>query len=266
MKKNLLITMGCSLTEGVGCYDDTMISGSGLTRYNKNTFPSLYLDIFEKSKNMFHKCGWPNHVGKGLGYDEVINLGRGGSSTSGQVKAFVEKYLDFDFTDYNVNIIWKLTDPSRFSFYTKGSIKDIGPSFSNEPIGYEYINFVNNLELDTILEQIFYIKLMNEVCNSKRYNLVLSHISGISFDYLTKFYKTDLYITNHLDNIMPDFDNNNSYVSPICNHPSKIGYSIIAKNMITEIKKNHPHFVVGTPKNEIKWKWDGDVNSYKSII
>ena len=42
----------------------------------------------------------------------------GGTSNSGHVKTFVERILPQDLSEWNVLIVWMLTDPSRFSFYS----------------------------------------------------------------------------------------------------------------------------------------------------
>ena len=51
--------MGCSMTEGVGCYD--LNNMGGYSQYNK--MPKPYYDIQFKN---FHKLGWPNRLGRKL--------------------------------------------------------------------------------------------------------------------------------------------------------------------------------------------------------
>ena len=259
--------MGCSLTEGVGCFDEELIKNTKLTRESSSEYPNSneYIEIQKKSLNLFHEHGWPNQVGRALGYDKVINIGKGGSSTSGQLKSFIEIFYGNTLPHYNVTIIWKLTDPSRFSFYSHGRIVNLMLNYDNSGISKEYLNFINDIELDTTLEQVFYIKLMEEFCKSRGYNLVLSHISEHSYEYLIETYKSKHYIADSLKKILPDF-NNEIFLSPICYHPSKLGYVEIAKNMVREIKINHPHVVVGNPKETIDWKWCGNRSEMGNLI
>ena len=61
-----------------------------------------------------------------LKYDRYVNMGIGGSSTSGQVKLFYEK-LSFieSLKEYDVLLVWLLPIPFRFSFYTQGANADV---------------------------------------------------------------------------------------------------------------------------------------------
>jgi hypothetical protein len=127
-----------------------------------NTWHEKYLEIYNKNINNFREKGWPNKLGMMLGYDKVINLGLAGSSTSGQVKVFVEKYLDKDLSNYNVTVVWLLTEPSRFSFYREMGVCNILPAENyniDNKIGPAYLNFIKDINLDPMLEQIFYIKI-----------------------------------------------------------------------------------------------------------
>ena len=67
MKPKLLITLGCSLTEGVGCYNLDLLP--------KNPNQDYFLDLkLEKHSKRFLKYGWPNVLGNHLNYDLVINM------------------------------------------------------------------------------------------------------------------------------------------------------------------------------------------------
>ena len=179
MKKKLLITMGCSYTEGVGCYDVDKMSKS----VHYALLPREEEIIQRKN---FHRLGWPNRLGKKLGYDKVINLGLGGSSTSGQVKQFFEKHVDKDLSEWDVLIVWLLSEPSRISFYKNGCIENFCPSDSNT-MYVEYLKWINQTnydsDVDLFLENIFHIKIIEQLCESKGYSLLL-----------TPAYKSELFI------------------------------------------------------------------------
>jgi hypothetical protein len=71
MKKKLLITLGCSYTEGVGCYESRFLE-------NNNPKPGIFWpDAYEGSRARFHAEGWPAKLQKLLNYDHLINLGKG---------------------------------------------------------------------------------------------------------------------------------------------------------------------------------------------
>jgi len=258
MKKKLLITMGCSFTEGVGCYD---VSNMDELKF----YGDLPKEQFIHQTNNFHKLGWPNRLGKKLGYDKVINLGLGGSSISGQVKQFSEKYLDKDFSEYDVLLVWLLTDPSRISFYSNGMINCI-VSNSNEPIYNEYIKLID-ITLDTILEQIFYIKMMENICENKGYQLLITPLlKNKLIEQLYSLYVSDYYLTHPLTSIPGEIISNKKYW---CNIPegdchfNEDGYEYMANRMNQIIRDDFPHLVSTKSNNELEWEWDGEPFKWK---
>ena len=94
MKKNLLVTLGCSFTEGVGCYD-----------MENNPTDKVFWEMDKEEAAIhiphFHKYGWPNLVGGQLGFDNVLNLGFGGSANSEHVKKFVERVIG-KYEEFNI--------------------------------------------------------------------------------------------------------------------------------------------------------------------
>ena len=255
MKKKLLITMGCSHTEGVGCYDvDNM---SQLTHYA--CLPRKEEIIQRKN---FHKLGWPNRLGKKLGYDKVINLGLGGSSISGQVKQFFEKYVDVDLSDWDVLIVWLLSEPSRISFYMGGIVENFCQS-NSQAMYMEYLKLINQTnydpDIDLLLENIFHIKIIEQVCVSKRYSLLLT--PGYDEKIFTKLFtlhKSKYYLNKNPKSLLKE-ELWNTYRCNIPegdSHLNAEGYEIFASRIYDEIKLNHPH-LVSNPKNKLTWQWDG---------
>jgi hypothetical protein len=254
VKKKLLITMGCSHTEGVGCYDiskmDKLVHYGDLTPHQ-----SMY------QRHNFHKLGWPNRLGKKLGYDKVINLGFGGSSTSGQVKQFSEKYLDKDLSEYDVLIVWLLSDASRISFYSNKKNLDLVAQ-STQGLYKEYVRFISDIYIDTMLEQIFYIKMMEQICENKKYSLLLTpSYSNTPPTLLYSMYKSKYYLNQDKKTVMDDISKKNEY---LCNipegdgHYNVDGYEKLANVIADNISKLHPHLIVNPPKDEIEWEWDGE--------
>jgi len=260
-KPKLLITMGCSFTEGVGCYDVSKMD-------ELKSYVSLPYEQFIHQTNNFHKLGWPNRVGKKLGYDKVINLGLAGSSNSGQVKQFSEKYLDKDFSEYEVLIIWLLTEPSRISFYSGGTILDIVPK-SNNTLYNEYVRTIQDITIDTTLEEIFYIKMMEQICENKGYSLLISPLTSyISHDSLYSIYKSKYYLNpSPISPTEEIFDR--KYLCDIPKgdtHFNELGYEKLSNNIMDNIRKFHPHLITNTPKDDIEWEWDGFSLNWNELI
>ena len=160
--------MGCSMTEGRGSYDPTTFTslGENIRLVNK------------KNEKRFLKYSWGSVLQEKLKYDRYVNMGIGGSSTSGQVKLFYEK-LSFieSLKEYDVLLVWLLPIPFRFSFYTQGANADIIPGSvayhdktEDSEIDKAYIKFLDDLWHDSFLEQNFYkniIKLSTEYLGFK---------------------------------------------------------------------------------------------------
>ena len=267
MKKKLLITMGCSLTEGVGCYDINTIPKE-LLNSDKNSYKiSDFMEIYDLNLPRFHELGWPNHVGKKLGYDKVINLGFGGSSTSSQVKLFFEKYPTETFDAWEVLIIFMLPDPARFSFYINNKIKSYVPTNRNESIAVDYLKSINNIKYDTSLEQIFYIKLMEEVCKNRNFNFIYFNHSHLINEFISKLYPNENQLMGSKSYEGPgdDWDHSIEFYSPVCNHPNEHGYAAISNYICDDIYNQFPQYV-GNPKDEIEWEWNGESIDHSDII
>ena len=236
MGKNTLVVMGCSMTEGHGCWGD----------FNKQiTKVDDMLKLRKKYRNRFYEFGWPNIVAKELGFDKVINLGKTGSSTSGQLKFFKEQ----NFGNDNVYIIWMLTEPIRFSFYKKGKIKNINPA-GGTPIGNSYIDFVDDITLDSCLEQLFYIKCMIDICKLNNYNLLITHWNSASKHTQLLDDVTDNYLQKVPKTILPT---NKKVISNVCGHPKELGYDWMAKTILKEIKNNNKNFIISDKKDKLEY-------------
>ena len=81
--------MGCSMTEGRGSYDPTTFTslGENIRLVNK------------KNEKRFLKYSWGSVLQEKLKYDRYVNMGIGGSSTSGQVKLFYEKLSFIEYSN-----------------------------------------------------------------------------------------------------------------------------------------------------------------------
>lgn len=263
MKRRLLITLGCSFTEGVGCYDFN-INPDG------KHYTLLPLQDKLKTQKKFHELGWPNTVGKSLGFDKVLNIGAGGTANSTHLKLFVDKVLpriNSIKKEYDIFLIWVMTEPSRFSFYTNDSIFNFIPSGVGDYRNSNYFKMEHAYLVDMpevtegpSREQAFLIKLSEFMFSSL----------GIEFIYSSwspEFLKIYEYVNSvHFLDPSPHYievSQNINDLSPICNHPNEKGYEKMANKIIPLVKKYHPLFYTSSKKlSEFSWEWDGDVIYY----
>jgi hypothetical protein len=281
-KKKLLITMGCSLTEGYGCFDTSTfdyIPEKPLVEYNK------FYEIIIKNKPNFHVNSWPYRLQRKIKYDTLINLGKGGSSTSGQLKSFIEKYFYKDFSDeYDVLVIWALPESSRISFYRNGKNIDIITSMLEEKrkwrnfeevyfdLGESYVSFMGDTLLDPMLEQSFYVKCMSLICSQKKYQFLFTTFGGIGdTDYkknIISLYPNEgnLYLKQKR-NLFPNFIENPNMKSLVCGHPNDIGYEYVSDVIFETIKNEYSYLMNNSEPGMYESIYNGDyIQHTKNLI
>ena len=144
MKKKLLITLGCSFTEGVGAYDLNKIPSVHRPNNIGNDF---VVERYKLYRPRFHMHSWSRYLQKSLNYDVLINLGLGGSSDSNAIKRFIEVFYENSLSEnYDVLVVWGLTFPERISFYKDGKNVSILPGYkhgdtNHYSLGVSYNNF-----------------------------------------------------------------------------------------------------------------------------
>jgi hypothetical protein len=259
MKKKLLITLGCSFTEGVGAWDPNIEQPN----LDGGILPQ---EIYQKHRENFHKESWPVKLQKHLNYHRCINLGLGGSSTSGQLKRFMEILDDYKKLkdEYEILIVWMITAPFRISFYKGNRVIDLitghhrgGPNKSNFNLFNEYISFLEKPDEDLLLEQLFYIKVMREICIANGFHLLHTGINLLNVLTLKNIYPEMPLLDTLTDFIVPNLGENLRFKSKYCYHPNELGYEVIAKNIYTKIDKEYPHLVNHTQVDNLEWSWDG---------
>jgi hypothetical protein len=260
MKKKLLITLGCSYTEGMGCYDFTNFPKDATVYSNGVTKKQCDYQF-----DQFHKKGWPNKLGKLLGYDKVLNMGLGGSSQSSNMKVFMQKYRNFNFSEYEVFILWWIPNSHRFSFYRdRKSFSIISNSYGDsfdvvDVLGKSYLNFIQRYPEDCVLETKFYLDLMEDYCEFKGYKLLWVSEED---DYLKKSN-----ISSWLGVSIGDIKANlpEHKINPSCFHPNELGYDIISQNIYNTLKQLHPYLIPSIPTTNMEWEWDGKPIQNNSI-
>jgi len=251
MKPKLLITLGCSYTEGMGCYD--------FTNFPKNS--NIFSNNVTKSQvdyqfTQFHEHGWPNKLGKLIGYDRVLNLGYGGASPSFNMKVFMQKYRNFNFSNWDVFLFWWIPQSHRFSFYKSKKVYNILPNqHSNDNdieniIGKNYLNLIEYYPEDCILETNFYLGLMEDYCKLKGFNFLWF---SEEWEYLIKN-NLNSWVGLGGDELLrlPS-----AYENKSCHHPNELGYTIYAERFFEIIKTKHSNLITNPPNDTIEWEWNG---------
>lgn len=270
MKPKLLITMGDSNTEGVGCWDPKIIK-----------FPFEENGALNYAANMdrFHKLGWPSRLQVKLRYDRLINLGHGGCSDSFQLKSFIENISENELNNYEVLVIWLMTFSGRFSFYQERKVKSLMANSNNENFPelhrfyMGYLDFINDLTEDCALEQLYHIRLFRKLCKGLNINFLFSSADNYQRIFLynncSEHFNTsdnlDLYVNNttygdvaHLidcKTFIPNFIARPDLKSKVCSHPNEQGYEFIAENMFNIIKNNFSYLVNRNHPREFKQEW-----------
>ena len=253
--KKLLITLGCSYTEGMGCYD-----------YSK--FPKgkhIYSDGVSESQikeqiDRFHEMGYPNRLGKKLKYDKVINLGVSGGSTSGQIKKFTEKYWNNSFSEFDeVLIFFWLPHSHRFSFYTNGRIVDIIPTAEDinhpqEILGKSYINFIKDYPSDYIKEQVFYLKMISSYCKLMGFNFLWFLDDTFFGESVIDEFPLDNWIGIRGKEISDEIYSNSQLINESCFHPNENGYELYSQKFYDKINKDF-NFLIGSNHGIINWEY-----------
>jgi hypothetical protein len=275
MKKKLLITLGCSYTEGHGAYDLT----KDIDVLKKEFETSMPFD-------RFHANGWPSKLQKKLKYDKLINLGKAGSSNSYAVKRFFEVFNNSKLSEeYEVLVLWFMTFSQRISFYSNNKLKSIIHNCKtcikeDIDLSESYANFVEDIDIDPLLEQLTHIKIIETACHAYNFNFL--YAIPINYDIQIGKNKIEndqiinlLYLNNKLLNnyltkskSINNFNNkiqierhyNDSYTdhikyrllppiedsywkSPVCLHPNEWGYEYIAEKLFAVINDYFPKFI-----------------------
>jgi hypothetical protein len=236
MKNNLLITIGDSWTEGVGCYEPELIS-----KYKSGEITST--ELYVKSMPRFKSHGWPSILATKMGYD-VLNLGRGGASNSGEAKRLIidEDNYGLKKKYNNVFLIFLISDPGRFSFYSGGELLDIrlnDDTCLSWEVAKEYVKYViKDIQEDTFKETACYLKMVENFCTVNDYTFFYGSAFS-DMQALDLYYKhpnnLHYYEKHHYKVHYSDLLKSNMWAH--CNHPNELGYEMIATEMYTKIKE-----------------------------
>jgi hypothetical protein len=244
MGKKLLITLGCSWTEGCGVYDEQALADYALHK----RFGLLHTE--SRDRGSYARGSWPNQLAELMGW-ELLNLGKVSSSTSYQAKQLIMG--DIDDKDYEqVLVIQQVSISSRFSFFAgKDDIRNFDP-LEIQRTG-EFARDIDHLErkfLEYYLvtantipgehwETAFHLKCVESYCLAR----------GWRFEYVTAWEGSFLDIPDNLNNYkstaclhpamaQAGYDGTLQEIVmnrlshdgfALCKHPNKQGYEVIAR-------------------------------------
>ena len=275
--KNILITLGCSHTEGYGCYDFNLLDSElnklyqefKLNKDSTKTFSQIFRENYQIQKkynyfvdlnrDRFHERGWPVKLAKLLKFDKVINFGVGSGSNAGQVKRFFEFdfYQNHKFKNSKVFLVWMLTEPTRTALYIGNQLRDMmGPADKIWDSYFREISKDNRDPLDdSILELVFYYKIIENICKSNGWNFLC--INGPSSDSL----KIDSMLREKNLDFLPfgyyelEFRENRS---DFCGHMNENGYDLFSHKIYQYIiSKPEYSNIIGTNEGNIENDWLG---------
>lgn len=275
--------MGCSYTEGVGCWDyskftDKVKDKISNWKSNDPIFHDGFMDEIDDRLHYksFHEKGWPNKVGKILGFDKVINYGVGGDSNSAQAKRFYEKHFDKElYKDWDVTVIWLLTFSGRISFYMGRNHRNYQYSNLNAVNGDDLSEVyfkdliesnegnIEGVDTDISMETIYYFNTVESICKLNNYKIFGLFFTDTDCESIKNTYKGSSILPFNVM-FFPNRPPLNSYSqsnlnSIICGHPNEEGYKLIAKN-ISSILINNLKMKVNTYKPKLfEWEYMGDV-------
>ena len=274
MKKKVLITVGCSLTMGVGCYDYSNMS------YDIDSLsPIQNRELYENNLDNFLKGSWGTQLQKKIGYDTHINCGIGGSANSHQLKNFMDTMHLWDVENSDVLVIWLMTFNHRFSFYNGDSPTTYGvftPSIDEFDDSTESISKATLLELSKndhdksmMLESLFYLRCMRDVCKVNNFKfLYTSTEASIEYNGILSKFLDEGTLENCLRytrdgvteySMLEDVWRATSH----CGHPNEYGYHTLASNIYKSILEYFPNLINDkNPQNYIQIRNPSDYHIF----
>ena len=274
MKNNkVLITLGCSFTEGVGCYDYKGVSKKQIEKYKKSKFDDGF---YSKNLDNFLKGSWGSQLQEMIGASTFYNIGQGGDSNSGQSKKLYDIIDKLDLEGKDVLIVWLMTYPHRFSFYNEGIATTV--AFNNDPkykhsnkLVEGYVEMINHdYDFNVVCEQFYYLRTVAELCKNRNIRFAWANVQHelslkILYPLLDKYLKNSLLknkITDYsfIEDLL-NVDNNKEMMSKICGHPNQKGYKEVASRFASAIFDKFPDFC----KYKLEELYNNESIEYKKI-
>lgn len=237
----VLITLGCSHTEGVGSYDLSDVSDKEIHRMKAQGY--VPIPFYQENLDNFLKGSWGSHLQEKIGASTFYNVGLGGDSNSGQAKLFYDAVELLDLESKDVLVVFLMTYSHRFSYYKNG-IPATVPFGEDSPHIKEYLKFISpDVEFNTLCEQYFYLRTVTNLCKTKGFKFCIARVEseGDLYELLTD----DLKKSFINEDIFQRYTNESDYPhfqSKVCAHLNSDGYNEVATQFFTRILKKYPNF------------------------
>ena len=237
MQEKLLITLGDSWTEGIGSY-----SPESLTEYHQH---GDLTKLQNANVVWAAEYSWPQVLARMLDSD-LINLGYRGAANSAHVKWLFDQVIDPAYKQ--VQIVWLLSDPFRFSFYnvenehSRDNVLNFAPAAlihnrtTRAPVFKSLAeNYLAVMDFEGVIKEThFYIHVMENYCELKGYKLAIGNaFTSTPFDSLYSVHRNQSYAS------MREFLGDKlETTSPVCAHPNSLGYQLIAEELARILEQN----------------------------
>jgi hypothetical protein len=143
-----------------------------------------------------------------------------------------------EYADWEIYVLFYLPDPTRMSFYW--DVKEI-QHFMITDFEDDMVYKLFHVEPDkaTKQEQIFYIKMLEQICENNHCNLSLIHSDWDTQNEMEKLYPSKYWLNpqHHILSFGTD-EEHEEHTAP-CNHPNEKGYKVVADRIYEVFKKRH---------------------------
>lgn len=235
-----LITLGCSFSEGVGCYDIELF----------NQYGDIHNDEFQKRNNPnFLEGSIGRNLQKKFGFRDYHNYAHGGSSNKTQFLKFFQNLPDGD----DITVLWQITFYTRKGGVHKNVLRDwyiatdtwVREYYDEATRLFDYrtpgrittkpYGTFTGVDKDDRLEIGMYIKIMNEFCKSRGWKF-------FTWFWESNEYKIMEWLYEDISECIIPFNRspmmgNETYESITeDSHPNELGYLKVSNDLIKTIE------------------------------
>ena len=271
-----LVTLGCSFSQGDGCYDFKLAKNNiDFTKFRENIIDDVDFQEFrnDNDKNFLHNCIGSN-IQERFGFSKFINYAYAGSSNESQMLLFSNNLP----TDDDVTVIWQLTFHHREFQLVNQKIMDAGlhydwvlKSMEEKMVRHSMNDF--DIEQDKRFHTALRIEMMYELCKSKGWKLMVWSWMGDDYKHLIELFPKLKEIIIPYEN--PFHADSVSWEKKYCSkipkdsHPNEVGYKVIS-NQICDIIENkmnfNPPLEIPTEKQKIENLFNRGISPILNLI
>lgn len=241
-----LVTLGCSFSEGVGCYDIELFKQYGDIHHE---------EFVEINTPNFLEGSIGRYIQKTCGFKKYYNYAHGASSNKTQFLKFFNNLP----TDDDVTVIWQITFYTRKGGIFNNRLKDW--TIATDSWVKEYYNQIiqmydddsfggittrpygtfTGIDKDDRIEVAIYISILNEFCKSKGWKFLCWFWESNEFEIVKEIYpKIEECIVPFNRSQMND-KHTSAHITGD-GHPNEEGYKLIASDLLKEIDTHGKNF------------------------